>query len=311
VLSERIRYRTRLEGYDNRWIERGPQRNVEFIGLPPGDYVLQIAASHPGGEWSTQDARWAFTVEPLWWQRRDVRLGGALALLVALFVLYRHLLARYRTSNLRLANLVEERTRDLQEQTERLLAADRERSELLERLRAQAEAYGRQAREDALTGLPNRRHFDEVLTRDIALATRGGHPLCLALLDLDHFKRINDTHSHSVGDAVLKEAAQLLAIDCRGSDLLARLGGEEFALLLTDTALPEAFAICERLQENFRMHKRWAGIAELRVTFSVGVAQCRPGDTPAKLFERADAALYRAKDDGRDLIRVEQSDSTE
>ncbi len=305
LMSERIVYRTRLLGFDVGWIERDRQRNVEFTGLPPGDYVLQVAAAHPGGPWTQQVAQWPFTVEPLWWQRRDVRGLFAIAVLLALYALYRYLLARVRNRNQRLVRLVAERTRDLQSQTEQLIEVDRERAQLLERVREQSVAYERQAREDVLTGLPNRRRFDEVLRRDVAMAQRGGQPLCLALIDLDHFKRINDTHSHAVGDAVLRETAQRLAVDSRASDLLARLGGEEFALLLPGTCLDEAIAICERLQARFRAHRDWAGVHGLHVSFSVGVAQCRCDDTPGRLMERADAALYRAKGEGRDMIRYE------
>ena len=304
LLPERIRYRTRLLGLDSDWIERGTQRNVEFIGLPPGDYTLEVDAAHPDGAWSPRPARWSFSVRPMWWQRPDVRLLAALAVLGGLFALYRWRLRRYHARNRRLERLVRERTADLQAQAERLVAADRARSELLEKLREQAEAYGRQAREDALTGLPNRRHFDEVLARDLALVRRGGHPLCLALQDIDHFKRINDAWSHSVGDAVLREAAQVLAAESRACDLLARLGGEEFAVLLPDTLLDEALLVCERLHATFRERVGWAGIEGLRVTFSLGVVACRPTDTAASLLERADAALYRAKDEGRDRLQA-------
>ena len=303
VLPERIRYRTRLLGLDDNWIDRGAQHNVEFNSLLPGDYTLQIAASSPGGAWGKKAAAWKFSVRPLWWQRRDTQAALALAVLLGLFALYRYRIQRYRMRNLQLARLVEERTRDLREQAERLLAVDRERTQLLERVREQAEGFSRQAREDPLTGLPNRRHFDEALARQFALAARGGQSFSLALLDLDHFKRINDTHSHGVGDTVLKETAQMLAVDCRAMDLLARLGGEEFALLLADTHLEQARAICERLQESFRARRQWAGVTGLQVTFSAGVAEFRPGDTPDRLAERADAALYRAKREGRDLIR--------
>jgi len=304
LLPERIGYRTRLAGLDEGWVERGQQRHVEFIGLPPGRYELQVQAAHPGGGWSAAPASWAFEVQPLWWQRDDVRILAVLALLGGLFALYRYMIHRYRAANLRLARLVDARTADLQQQAERLLAVDRERGELLERLREQAEAYGRQAREDALTGLPNRRHFDEALARDFALARRGGHPLSLALLDIDHFKRINDTCSHAVGDAVLKELARRLARECRASDLLARLGGEEVALLLPDTSLEEAQAVCERLHARCSGLGGWAGAEGLRVTFSLGVSTCRADDTPEDLLRRADAALYRAKREGRDRVRT-------
>jgi len=305
VMSDRIRYRTRLVGLDRDWVERDRQRTVEYMGLPPGDYTLQVAAAHPGGPWTQDVANWSFTIKPMWWQRNDTRAVAALLMLVCLWMLYRYMVHRYRTKNVRLARLVNERTRDLQAQAERLLAADRERAQLLERVRRQAVAYERQAREDALTGLPNRRRFDEILTRDMAVSQRAGHPLCLALIDLDHFKRINDAHSHAVGDAVLREAAIVFAAGSRAADLLARLGGEEFALLLPDTTLDEAITICERMQEKFQTHALWAGVHGLRVTFSVGIAECRFDDTPARLMERADAAMYRAKNQGRNIICVD------
>lgn len=301
LFSERIRYRTRLLGLDRDWIDRGQQRSVEFLNLPPGNYTLQIAAAHPEGEWSREAAAWSFTVQPLWWQRTSTRMAATLLALVAL---YRYLIHRYRSRNLELARQVHERTRDLQQQTERLLVADRERNELLEQLRAQAEISERQAREDALTGLPNRRHFDEMLARELAVARRSGRPLCLALLDIDHFKRINDTWSHSTGDQVLREVARLLATDCRGSDLLARLGGEEFVLLMVDTGREAAVAACERLRAGFRAHQDWAGVEGLSVTFSAGVVRCEPDDTPASLYRRADEALYLAKREGRDRVRT-------
>ena len=128
---------------------------------------------------------------------------------------------------------MDEATFDLQAKTVHLQALNQEKTEL-------AEAFERQAREDALTGLANRRAFDETLARDFARSQRSGHPLCLVVLDIDHFKEVNDRHSHSIGDAVLVQVASLIAAACRDSDLPARTGGEEFALLLNDTRLEEA-----------------------------------------------------------------------
>ena len=303
LMSERIRYRTWLEGLDHDWIERGAQRSVEFIGLPPGDYTLHVAAAHPGGRWGDSRAIWEFTVEPQLWQRRSVQVAAGLLLLLGLLALYRYLIHRYKTSNARLAQQVAERTTDLQLQAEHLLEANREKTALAERLRQQAEDFERQAHEDPLTGLPNRRAFDEGLARDFARAQRSGQPLCLVVLDIDHFKRVNDTWSHGVGDVVLQQMAQLLIASSRDSDLPARLGGEEFALLLNDTALEEAAKVCERLRELFHAQRDWAGIEGLQVTFSAGVVQLAMDDrTPLLLCQRADRALYQAKSEGRDRI---------
>lgn len=300
LMSERIRYRTRLQGLDSSWVERGQQRSVEFVGLAPGNYTLHVSAAHPGGEWSDSEAVWSFTIQPFWWQRADVRMVAALLLLAALVAFYRFMIDRYKASNVRLARMVDEATRDLQAQTVHLQALNSEKSELLDRLALQSEAFERQAREDALTGLPNRRAFDEALARDFARSQRSGHPLCLVVLDVDHFKDVNDHHSHSVGDVVLAEVAQVLASACRDSDMPARTGGEEFALLLNDTRLQEASQVCARLHALFQDHGIWAGVPGLRVSFSAGLVELDADDrTPKLLYQRADRALYRAKSEGR------------
>ncbi|KAF1718967.1 ligand-binding sensor domain-containing diguanylate cyclase [Pseudoxanthomonas wuyuanensis] len=303
LLPERIRYRTWLEGLDAGWVERGRQRSVDFVGLPPGDYALHVAAAHPEGAWSEREAVWKFSVAPLWWQRASVRIGGLALLTLALAGLFRYRLIRYRTRNRRLARLVQQRTEQLQAQTDQLLQADRDKTELLAQLRRQAETFERQAREDALTALPNRRHFDEVLLREFARARRGDRPLCLMILDIDHFKTINDGHSHAVGDKVLREVGQLLATICRASDFAARVGGEEFTMVLPDTGIDEALSVAARLRERFASQRDWGGVAGLAVTFSGGMVQLEPTDNaPAEMLRRADEALYDAKTSGRDRI---------
>ncbi len=306
LLPERIRYRTRLEGVDEHWIERGSQRSVDYIGLPPGDYTLRVAAAHPGGPWGAREATWRFSIAPLWWQRTSTWIAAALLLALALGVLYRLRTRRYRRRAERLERRVAERTQRLRQQTEQLMRADQEKSRLLEQLREQAQAFERQAHEDALTGLPNRRHFDEVMLREHARARRSGRPLCLMILDLDHFKMINDGHSHAVGDLVLREVGRMLASACRASDFAARVGGEEFAMVLADTALADALAVGARLRGLFASQQDWGGIAGLKVTFSAGLVQLRDADaTPAEMMQRADEALYRAKSSGRDRVCTE------
>jgi len=306
LISDRIRYRTRLVGLDEAWIERGRQRNVEYVGLPPGRYTLQVSSMHPGGRWSMQVAELHFTVAPLWWQNAWVWFAALLLLLVIWAGLYRYGVYRYKLRSQRLARLVDQRTYDLQLQAESLLAANQEKSRLLERLREQSEAFQRQARQDALTGLPNRRVFDEALAREFSRHQRSGHPLCLVVLDIDHFKTVNDRFSHSVGDVVLAEVGQLLLSACRDGDLPARLGGEEFALLLDDTTSVEAEQLCIRLQALFHQRQDWGGVQGLAVTFSAGLVQARADDKLATdLYRRADHALYRAKSSGRDVTCVE------
>ncbi|MEO7936642.1 MAG: two-component regulator propeller domain-containing protein [Dokdonella sp.] len=305
LLPKRIVYRTRLEGLEDAWVERGQQRSVEFFGLPPGDYGLHIAAAHPGEAWSSNEALWRFHIEPFWWQRISVRIAAALIALLALLALYRYLIARYRDSNLKLMRLVDTRTQDLQQQTQRLLLADEEKSTLLEQIREQSVAFEKQAREDALTGLPNRRAFDEAMVQAVERARSGNRPLTLAMIDVDHFKEVNDQHSHSIGDAVLREVGRLLSGASRASDVPARVGGEEFALLFNDTTLEQAQVTCERLRQRFHEQRNWAGVAGVQINFSAGLVQLKgEPESGEAMLQRADDALYRAKQEGRDRICI-------
>lgn len=302
LMSERIRFRTRLEGLDADWVERGRQRSVEFVGLPPGDYVLHVSAAHADGAWS-EPAQWRFSIAPLWWQHHGVQALGAALVLLALAVAYRVRIRRYRSANDRLSRLVDDRTQALQRQTAQLIEADSEKTELLGRLRAQAETFERQAYEDALTALPNRRSFDDALAREFARAQRRRQPLCLMILDVDRFKSINDVHSHAVGDEVLRQVGGVLAGACRATDVAARIGGEEFAMILVDASREDAHAVYARLRETFARKRDWGGVDDLVVTISAGVAMRDPVDTtPTQLMRRADAALYRAKSEGRDRL---------
>lgn len=166
-------------------------------------------------------------------------------------------------------------------------------------------ALERLAREDSLTGLANRRHFMDVLQREMERSDRYGHPLALIMLDLDHFKSVNDTHGHAVGDSVLREAARALRTVCRDVDLAARLGGEELALLLPETGAAGARVVAERAREQIAAvaHAAPDG-STFRVTASFGVAAARPGDTVEGVLHAADEALYRAKDAGRNQVAM-------
>lgn len=160
----------------------------------------------------------------------------------------------------------------------------------------------RAAREDALTGLANRRHAEQVLQLLTERAASDGQPIALAILDLDHFKQVNDRFGHDIGDAVLRRLAGLLQQQLRGADVLARWGGEEFLLALSDTPADACLSLLERLRKAVH-DADWAELAPgLAVTVSIGCRHRHPqGDWTAQLRE-ADAALYAAKHAGRDRV---------
>ena len=147
------------------------------------------------------------------------------------------------------------------------------------------------ARTDPLTGVPNRRVWEEELPRELERARRMGTGLCLAMIDLDNFKDYNDRHGHQAGDLVLKEAASAWRTEVRSTDLLARYGGEEFVLLLPACALDDAARIVERLR-----------LVTPLVTCSVGLARWDFQEAGSQLVERADQALYAAKAEGRNRL---------
>jgi diguanylate cyclase (GGDEF)-like protein len=180
------------------------------------------------------------------------------------------------------------------------LQAERARVEAqLQRTRAaEFEAH---ALRDQLTGLGNRRHLDRELPIVLEAASALALPMTLALIDVDHFKLVNDRFGHAVGDQVLVALAQMLRDKTRGSDLLARIGGEEFLVALPDTPPERAAEVCERLRHAVECYP-WDVLAEgLAVTLSVGVANAPPYNSQA-LFELADAAMYRAKQGGRNRV---------
>jgi diguanylate cyclase (GGDEF)-like protein len=158
--------------------------------------------------------------------------------------------------------------------------------------------------EDQLTRLSNRRRVDEDLPRLFGRASESAQPLCLAVADLDHFKSVNDRFGHAVGDSVLRTVAQIFRVKTRPGDLLARMGGEEFLFGFVDTPLQVAHDVCERLRLAVEAHP-WEQLAPgLQVTISLGLCEIRGDDTPQRLIERADAALYEAKRLGRNRLQA-------
>ncbi|WP_119156310.1 diguanylate cyclase [Caldimonas tepidiphila] len=165
------------------------------------------------------------------------------------------------------------------------------------------EAVRRLAQTDPLTGLANRRAFSERAERECARAGRHDTPLSVISLDLDHFKRVNDTHGHDAGDKVLVAFAGILQAACRVGDLVARFGGEEFVILLPDTGLAGARLLAERIRREVAQAAVRCGDAMVHITVSGGVAQHAPGrETLHELLARSDAALYAAKEGGRNRI---------
>jgi diguanylate cyclase len=164
---------------------------------------------------------------------------------------------------------------------------------------AEIKAHESEARTDSLTSLSNRRAFDDELKRRLSEFERKGTPITLILIDIDFFKKFNDTHGHQVGDEVLRTVAKALRAQARDMDLPCRYGGEEFAAILPATDAAGACVVAERIRKAVETSVTTCEGKSLKVTCSLGLSQARPGDDSAKIIRRADDALYKSKEAGR------------
>jgi diguanylate cyclase (GGDEF)-like protein len=189
------------------------------------------------------------------------------------------------------------------ERTEELEKANREKERLIAMLRERSQILERESQEDALTGLASRRYFMARLAAEIEVANAAGHPLTLAIADLDHFKMINDRLGHPVGDQVLQHSATLLNNHRRSTaDILGRIGGEEFALVLPATKCEDAIDLCERMRNAIESHEWNVVHPDLRLTISFGLCQWDGRSNVSELLRAADGQLYEAKRGGRNRV---------
>ncbi|WP_380780597.1 diguanylate cyclase [Sphingomonas sp. R86520] len=281
---EHNRFAYRLDGFDEHWTETDPSRRLAaYTNLPAGDYTLRLRGSNREGLWTERTLALRISVLPAWYQHLWFRLA-----LVALLVLAILALVRWRTAHLRRRQ--RELERQIVERTIDLSAANDRLTQL--------------AQSDVLTGCANRRHLLERANEMILLAARHDMSLSLAVLDLDNFKGINDVWGHPGGDAVLAAAGSLLQQHVRSTDILGRIGGEEFALLMPHTTAQGARLLADRVRQALSDTGVPVDAGEIRVTASFGIAELRAGEDYDGLYARADAALYAAKNMGRNRVEI-------
>ncbi|RUO77726.1 ligand-binding sensor domain-containing diguanylate cyclase [Idiomarina seosinensis] len=270
LMSDHIRYQVRLLGFDEGWVNKESVTTAEYTSLPANDYLFQVRASYPGGSWS-EPATFAFTRLEHFWQRPTTWVLSAFLLALITFIIVRTRIRFLNRSRHQLELMVKEKTTEL-------------------------EAI---ARQDPLTGLGNRRAFDEYLQHEIKRSQRNHHTLSLAILDIDFFKQVNDRFLHTVGDQVLVELAQLLRRVLREVDYAARWGGEEFAILMPDTGLEDAVEAADRIRRAVEQHDFSKLLDDCQLTVSIGVASNQHYAEHSSLLVAADQALYQAKANGR------------
>lgn len=183
-----------------------------------------------------------------------------------------------------------------------------ERSQIeIENLKKNLDDLKIEATTDGLTGLANRKFFNATLLKDMTEALEKGNVLSLMMLDIDHFKKFNDTHGHTVGDQVIRLVARILGSHAKGKGLPARYGGEEFSIIMPKISNTEAFKLGDEIREAMaskQIQNKKTGEMLGKITLSIGIAEFEPGETIINFINRADEALYAAKNAGRDQVKL-------
>ncbi len=298
-----LKYRYRLEHFDTDWIMQGDATQAVYTNLPPGQYQFRVQALPQQADWSRAEAmggigeaRLSFELKPPLWQRAWFIAAAAAFVLLALATIWGIRSRNFRRQQARLSQMVDARTRELREKNDELETVVEERTKLMHRLELIASR-------DELTDLPNRRAGRQRLS-DLC---EGDAPIHVAMLDMDEFKQVNDRYGHEAGDRVLRAFARHLLAHADSPADCARLGGEEFVLLLPGMRREQALARCEQLRravETSEVLINDDSGQTLHCTVSIGVSSSGAERSPDVLLRQADEQLYRAKHLGRNRICV-------
>ncbi|MDO6713330.1 diguanylate cyclase [Aliiglaciecola sp. 2_MG-2023] len=286
--SSKNMFRYRLTGRDPDWTDWSLDNHLVLRNLPIGDNILEIEGKNSQGTITAEPLELHFKVTAPWWMNKAL-----IFLIFIIFVFLIWTIIKWRTQHL--AKVAAKLERDVQERTQQLEEANLTLSRLAET--------------DHLTGLTNRRGFLRAFTFARELRKRSANPLAILLLDVDYFKKFNDTYGHQAGDDCLKLIADTLSEILRSQDVLARWGGEEFALLLPNTEQAGAVTLAEKLRLAVQqaIHKKFN--VQTCATLTIGVvANLEPNISLEKWLQRADSALYKGKESGRNQVVVYQNE---
>lgn len=291
-VPSRVKFRFKLDGYDPDWTTQVGPRVAYYTRIPAGEYTFQVVACNDDGVWNTTGSSVKLTVKPHFYQTYWFYGLCILGVVATGGLLYSLRVAQLKRRQRILEELVEKRTWQLEKANQEL----------------QRLSYV-----DALTGVANRRHFDEVFNLEWRRAIRAKTPISIILIDVDSFKLFNDTYGHQGGDECLRRIGQVLKETViRAGDIVARYGGEEFVAVLPGSSTESACNLAEILRtrtESLQIPHEKSLAASKMVTLSQGIATVVPrlDLSPESLIQAADQALYQAKHQGRNCVRVAQT----
>jgi len=309
-LSFKNLYSYKLDGFDENWSPASTSRGARYTNISPGTYTFMVRAANNDGIWNKTPAELTIRILPPWWGTWWFRLLAFLVLIVFVVGIVQLRLHSIRSINRELEKRVDTRTKELQNAKNALHQLNDELENKLDEVTSLQGKLKEQAIRDALTGLYNRHYLASIFDVEIARAERNKHPIVFMLLDLDHFKNINDTYGHAAGDKALKAVGDLMLSQVRSNDFPFRYGGEEFMIVMPEITLDNA----KRRAEEFRTMlntiklEHEGRVFEVRTSIGLAVYPLH-GESFEKILLVVDDALYQAKHLGRDRVVVYAEDN--
>jgi diguanylate cyclase (GGDEF)-like protein len=281
-----LQYAYRLRGFDKDWrYVDASRRSATYTNLDPASYVLEVKGTNKDGMWSPYQGYLNVVVVPPWWKQPMAIVLFVIVILTVLFALYRWRVSSLRHRSEELAYLVEKKTIDLENAVAKLT--------VLSSL-------------DPLTEISNRRDFTARAMVEWDRFERYQQAFSILLVDIDHFKLLNDTYGHEAGDKVLVEVASSLKTFIRRSDILARWGGEEFIVLLPALTAQEAARVADKIRKFIAQLRIDYKTIPLSLTLTIGVVQIKTNESLEDCIHRADINLYKGKEQGRNCVVVSE-----
>jgi diguanylate cyclase (GGDEF)-like protein len=297
-------FQYKMDGFDKEWSPPRTKNEVTYTNLPSGKYTFMVRAANNDGVWNTDATRkLEITIQPPWWNTWWFLSIAGLSGLFLIYAVIQLRISNVHARNIELENRVNERTQELEESQKQLNLANSELKSQLDAITILEKEVRDLAIHDALTGLYNRHYLSERLQAEYSRAKRGKHPISFLLIDIDHFKDVNDTYGHQAGDHALTLVSSVLKSHIRQSDIACRYGGEEFMVILPDTTAELALQKAEVLRKSLSDKVMNFEDKQFQITLSIGIAVFpEHGENNDLILSRADAALYSAKESGRNKV---------